>query len=239
MWRYALFKYGCLHYPLFCLLLCCLACVLSLYCSDYLSWKRLLWFILRRLAYDDDIVVLSSSYSETQGLLEAVNRHAVAVGMRINASKTKVMSALVPDEQRQAVLLDGEPLEDVSKIRYLGSMCVANGQGTEDIRSRINLARSAFSRLQSCRWSRREISLRIRGRVNQVVVRSILLYGCETWPVRVADERMLEFFDNDTIRHILRVMHRDCVPPVELHRRLCLKSIPALLAMGKWLGEPV
>ncbi len=43
------------------------------------------------LAYADDIVILSSSFSEMQGLLEAVISHAVAVGMRINASKTKVM----------------------------------------------------------------------------------------------------------------------------------------------------
>ncbi len=69
------------------------------------------------LAYADDIVILSSSYSEMQGLLEAVNRHAAAVGMRINASKTKVMSTLIPGEQRQAVLLDGEPLEVVDKFK--------------------------------------------------------------------------------------------------------------------------
>ncbi len=93
------------------------------------------------LAYADDIVILSSSYSEMQGLLEAVNRHASAVGMRINASKTKVMPALIPGEQRQAVLLDGEPLEDVDQFKYLGSMFVANGQGTEEIRIRVNLAR--------------------------------------------------------------------------------------------------
>ncbi len=43
--------------------------------------------------------ILSSSYSEMQGLLEAVNHHAAAVGMRINASKTKVMSALIPGVQ--------------------------------------------------------------------------------------------------------------------------------------------
>ncbi len=131
------------------------------------------------LAYADDIVLLSSSYSEMQGLLEAVNRHAAAVDMRMKASKTKVMSALIPGEQRQAVLPDGEPLEDVAKFKYLGSMFVANGQGTDEIRSRINFARSAFSRLQSCLWSRREISLSTKGRVYQVVVRSILLYGCE------------------------------------------------------------
>ncbi len=127
------------------------------------------------LAYTDDSVILSSSYSEMQGLLEAVNRHAAAVGIRINASKTKVISALISGEQRQAVLLDGEPLEDVEKFKYMGSMLVANGQGTGEIRSRINLARSTFSRLQSCLWSRREISLRTKGRVYQAVVRSILL----------------------------------------------------------------
>ncbi len=135
------------------------------------------------LAYADDILILSSSYSEMQGLLEAVNHHAAAVDMRTNASKTKVMSALIPGEQRQAALLHGEPLEDVDKFKYLGSMFVANGQGTEEIRSRINLALSAFSRLQPCLWSRREIFLRTKGRVYQAVVRSILLYGCETWPV--------------------------------------------------------
>ncbi len=100
--------------------------------------------------------------------------------MRINVSKTNAMPALIPCEQRQAVLRDGEPLEDVERFKYLGSMFVANGQGTEEIRIRINLARSAFSRLQSCLWSRCEIALRTKGRVYQAVVRSILLYGCET-----------------------------------------------------------
>ncbi len=49
----------------------------------------------------------------------------------------------------------------------------------------------------------REISLRSKGRVYHPAVRSILLYGCETWPVRVTDERMLAVFDNDSFRRIL------------------------------------
>ncbi len=114
-------------------------------------------------------------------------------------------------------------------MNIYASMFGANGQGTEEIRSRINLSRSAFSSQQSSLWSRREISLRTKGRVYQAVVSSILLYGCETWPVRVADERMLEVFNNDSIRRILRVRRRDCVPSVELRRHLSLTSIPALL----------
>ncbi len=70
-------------------------------------------------------------------------------------------------------------------------------------------------------------------------MRSILLNGCETWPVRVADERVLEVFDNDSISRILRVRRRDCVPSVELRRRLCLTRIPALLEQRRlrWFGH--
>ncbi len=49
-----------------------------------------------------------------------------------------------------------------------------------------------------------------RGRVYQVVVRSFLFYGCETWLVPAAKERMLAVFDNDSICHFLHVWRRDC-----------------------------
>ncbi len=54
--------------------------------------------------------------------------YACDIGFCINVSKTKVMLALIPGEQCQAALLDGEPLEDVRR--------------TEEIK--INLVRSSF-----------------------------------------------------------------------------------------------
>ncbi len=152
-----------------------------------------------------------------QGLLETVTHYATAVGLRINTLQTTVMATLIPGEQRQAVPLDIEPLEDVDKLNYF----VANGQGTEEIRNRINLARSAFSHLQPCLWSR------------------VLLYGCETWPVPVSDERMLEVFDNDCIRRILHLRRIGCVPSVEWRRNLCLTSTPAQLVQRRlrWFGH--
>ncbi len=47
------------------------------------------------LAYTTGIVLLSSNYREMQVLLETVN-HTAAAGIRLNTSKTKVMSALIP-----------------------------------------------------------------------------------------------------------------------------------------------
>ncbi len=97
------------------------------------------------------------------------------------------MSVFIPGEQHQAVLLVGEPLEDGARFQNLGSVFIANGYGTVELRIRINLARSAFSRLQSCLWLRRQISL------------------C-TKPLAV--------LDNDSIHRILHVRRRDCVPAV-------------------------
>ncbi len=50
---------------------------------------------------------------------------------------------------------------------------------------------------------------------------------------------MRSFFDNDSIRRILPVRRRGCVPSVELRRRLCLTSMPALLVQRRlhWFGH--
>ncbi len=50
---------------------------------------------------------------------------------------------------------------------------------------------------------------------------------------------MVEVFDNDSIRCILRVRRRDCVPSVEMRRHLCLTNKPALLVQRRlrWFGN--
>ncbi len=48
---------------------------------------------------------------------------------------------------------------------------------------------------------RRGMLLRTKGRVYQAVVRSILMYGCETLPARVAEKRVVEV----NIRRIQRI----------------------------------
>ncbi len=91
------------------------------------------------------------------------------------------MSAPIPDEQRQAILLEGEPLEEVDEFKEIGSMFSTNGKVIEEVKSRVNLARSVFSSLPSCLWWRRKIPVNSKSRVYQAVVRSILLNRCKTW----------------------------------------------------------
>ncbi len=58
----------------------------------------------------------------------------------------------------------------------------------------------------------------------------ICMIDVEIWPVR---ERVLEVFGNDSIHRILRVTCINCVPSLELRRRLYPASIPALLVQRR------
>ncbi len=51
------------------------------------------------LAYADGIALLGDSFEAVQDALEGVERYAAAVGLRINATKTKVLSAQVAASQ--------------------------------------------------------------------------------------------------------------------------------------------
>ncbi len=91
-----------------------------------------------------------------------------AVAVHLNMWLTNLhldLRNFVVGMERHAILLDGNPLAYFYKFNNLRLTLVANGRRTEEIRSRINLERSIFSRLQSCLWSHCEISLLKKDRV--------------------------------------------------------------------------
>ncbi len=101
---------------------------------------------------------------------------------------------------------------------------------TEQVKaSRINSARMVFNRLHTALWSRRDISHKTKSQFYTAVVRTILLYGWETWPLQVEDRKRLEVFYNDCLRHIEKCNRRDRVPCSILRQRLQLPTLPALL----------
>ncbi len=55
------------------------------------------------------------------------------------------------------------------------------------------------------------------------VGRSVLLHGCETEPVRTANDGILDV--KGSFRHMLRVRRGGCVSTADLHCRFCLNYI--------------
>nr|VZI25328.1 unnamed protein product [Spirometra erinaceieuropaei] len=166
---------------------------------------------LTDLDYADDIALLASSFGDLQSMVSRVNEVAKSVGLSINAGKTKVFSSCIPDQEKAPLGIDGCQLEEVDSFKYLGARLLPNGQSKDDIVSRIDAARWVFSSLRKCLWNRRDLSIATKIRVYRASVRSVLLYGCECWALRVTDKRKLEVFDHHCLRIILRVKLTDFV----------------------------
>ncbi len=104
------------------------------------------------LAYAGDIALLGDSFEAVRGALEGIERYTAAVGLRVNAAKTKVLSAQIAASQQKQLFLEGVPLEEVAAFKYLGASFNATGQAVQEIESRINSARMAFNRLHTALW---------------------------------------------------------------------------------------
>ena len=60
-------------------------------------------------------------------------------------------------------------------------------------------------------WSRGDVSIPVKDRVYNTTVRSVVLYGCETWPLRQQDVHHLEVFDHRCLRQLANVGWSDRV----------------------------
>ncbi len=71
------------------------------------------------------------------------------------------------------------------------------------------------------------------------MVKAVLQYGRENWPLRVGDQRRLEVFNSDCLRHILGFRRQDRIPCVALRHRLHLRALPPVLFQRqlRWSGH--
>ena len=65
-------------------------------------------------------------------------------------------------------------------IYYLGSMVDKTGKSETDIKVRLGKARTAFAQLKKI-WKSSIIARKTKMRLFNAIVRSVLLYGCQTW----------------------------------------------------------
>ncbi|BHF85307.1 hypothetical protein SprV_1002847000 [Sparganum proliferum] len=194
---------------------------------------------LNDLDYADDIALLASTFGGLQSMVSRVKEVAKSVGLSINAGKAKVFSSCIPDQEKAPLGIDGCQLEEVDSFKYLGARLLPNGQSKDDIVSRIDAARWVFSSLRKCLWNRRDLSIATKIRVYRASVRSVLLYSCECWALRVEDERKLEVFDHHCLRIILRVKFTDFVSneTVRAHCDNIARIIHAIQERLRWFGH--
>uniref|UniRef100_H3AY06 Reverse transcriptase domain-containing protein n=1 Tax=Latimeria chalumnae TaxID=7897 RepID=H3AY06_LATCH len=153
--------------------------------------------ILNNLRFADDIDLVATSKTDLQRLTDKVYLESRKFGLQINTKTTKVMSFDVH------ITVGGDAVEQVEKFVYLGGLVSENGSCEEDIK-RIGLASAAFGRLSRI-WMAKDILVKTKVRVYEVMVIPILLYGSECWSMRKVDEQKILTAEMSWLRGILGV----------------------------------
>ena len=107
---------------------------------------------------------------------------------------------------RPQVFCGDNPLENVFTFKYLGSVLSADGDQLHDIRAKIGIATSRCGKLRHI-LTDRALPVKLKLRLYEAAVVSVLIYGCETWDINPdacrklngANSRMLSWITGKTI----------------------------------------
>ena len=99
-------------------------------------------------------------------------------GLKLDIQKTKIIAS-GPITSWQ---IDGETMETVTDVIFLGSKITAEGNCSHEIKRHLLLGRKVMTNLDSILTSR-DITLPTKS----TIVFPLVMYGCESWTIKKAE----------------------------------------------------
>ena len=100
--------------------------------------------------------------------------------------------------------MDGETVEIVTDFIFLGSKITAYGDCSHEIERRLLLGRKVMTNLESILKSR-DFTLPTKVHLVKAMVFPVVIYGCESWTIKKAEQRRIDAFELWCWRRLLRV----------------------------------
>ena len=100
--------------------------------------------------------------------------------------------------------IDGETMETVSDLIFLGSKIIADGDCSHEIKRHFLLGRKAMTNLDSILKSR-DITLPTKVHLAKAMVFPGVVCGCESWTVKKTEHRGIDAFELWYWGRLLRV----------------------------------
>ena len=135
--------------------------------------------------YADDTTIMAES-KELKSLLMKVKEESEKVGLKLNIQKIKIMAS-GPITSWQT---DGETMETVKDFILGGSKITADGDCSHEIQRHLLLGRKVMTNLDSI-FKSRDITLPTKVCLVKDMFFPMVMYGCESWTVKKAEELML------------------------------------------------
>ena len=142
------------------------------------------------------------------------------------------------DGVKEVELSGSGKLECVNKFCYLGDVIGSGGGASDASRNRVRCAWGKFNQLQPM-LARRGASLRIKGKIYAACVQSVLVYGSETWPMRVEEVRRMERTERAMVRRMCGVTLSNRIKSEEVNKRLGIVGVMETVRKGllRWFGH--
>ena len=122
------------------------------------------------------------------------------VGLKLNIQKANIMAS-GPITSWE---IDGETVETVSDLIFLGSKITADGDCSHEIKRRLLLGRKVMTNVDSI-FKSRDITLPTKVRLVKAMVFPVVMHGCESWTIKKAEHRRIGAFELQCWRRLLRV----------------------------------
>jgi len=129
-------------------------------------------------------------------------------------------------------------LELVDKFCYPGDMLSVDGDADAAVEARIRIGWNKFRQLVLL-LTNKDVSLIMRGRLYSSCVRSSMLHGSETWPVKNENVVALQRAEMRMVRWMCGIKLKDRLPSKELRERLGVDDIAVILQQNRlcWYGH--
>ena len=120
--------------------------------------------------------------------------------LKFNIQKTKVMAS----DPLISYQIDEETMETVADFILEGSQITAHGDCSHEIIRCLLLGRKAMMNLNSILKSR-DITLLTKIHLVKAMVLPVVMYGCESWTIKIAEHQIIDAFELWCWRRLLRV----------------------------------
>ena len=135
------------------------------------------------LRYADDTTLMAESEEELKSLLMKVKEESEKVGLKLNIQKTKIMAS-GPITSWE---IDGETVETVSDFILLWAPKSLQMVTAAMKLRRLLFARKVMTNLDSI-FKSRDITLPTKVHLVKAMVFPVVMYGCESWTVKKAEQ---------------------------------------------------
>ena len=176
------------------------------------------------------MALLSHNHSQMQDKTTLLETTSAGTGLKINRKMTELRMNTTANAP---VTGGGEPIRELESFVYLGSVVDQRGGTDRDVTARIGKARAAFVMLKNI-WASVGISTRTKLRILNSNVKSVVLYGCETWRTTQTMQQKIQTFFNTCLSRIYKIQWQEKIRNEDLWERVGQEPVAKQILRKKW-----